>query len=140
MAFAILDVATNSITPDGEVIGVVGKRLTLDECPPQLRPFMTELVGIGRAATEMEEADTEAAIKLASQGKVVPPSKLDRVKKMLEGGIGVERGTTDGRSSVEGRAVAFSNRINSLSLSMTKLKAFRERQDYVFKILAGIGS
>ena len=70
-------------------------------------------------------------------------SRLDRVKMMLEEGVGYERGLREadaGRRSVEGRAVSFANRINSLSLGMTRLKAFRERQEFVFKILAGIGS
>jgi hypothetical protein len=40
--------------------------------------------------------------------------------------------------SVEGRAIAFANRVNALALGMTKLRAFRERQDEVFKILSSI--
>ena len=43
------------------------------------------------------------------------------------------------RTSTEGRAVAFANRINALALGMTKLRAFRERQEMVFKVLAGVG-
>ena len=62
---------------------------------------------------------------------------------ILEEGVGYERGlqdARDGRRSVEGRAVAFSNRVNALSLGMTKLRAFKERQGDVFKVLGGIGS
>ena len=45
-----------------------------------------------------------------------------------------------GRRSVEGRAVAFANKVNALGLALTKLKPFKERQEYVFKVLGGIGS
>ncbi|KAI0685267.1 hypothetical protein BC835DRAFT_534419 [Cytidiella melzeri] len=41
-------------------------------------------------------------------------------------------------TSTENRAVAFANRINALALGMTKLKAFRERQDTVFRVLTGV--
>ena len=41
-------------------------------------------------------------------------------------------------TSTENRAVAFANRINALSLGMTKLRAFRERQEAVFKVLIGV--
>ncbi|KAF8869883.1 hypothetical protein CPB84DRAFT_1803308 [Gymnopilus junonius] len=143
VAFAILDVATTSVTPDGAIVGVLGKPLTLEECPKALRPFMLELAGIGHQAKEIEEEDTKTAINLVQAGKDVPPSRLDRVKRILEEGVGYEQGLSgarDGRRSVEGRGVAFANRINGLSLGMTRLKAFRERQEDVFKVLAGIGS
>lgn len=45
-----------------------------------------------------------------------------------------------GRRSAEGRAVGFANRINALALGMTKLRAFKERQNDVFKVLAGVGA
>lgn len=124
-------------------MGVLGVPLTLDECPPELRPFMNELAAIGRQAKELEAEDDTLAMKYASQGREIPPTKMDRVRLMLEKGVGYDndrRESQDGRRSVEGRAVAFTNRINGLSLALTKLKAFRERQDDVFKVLAGIGS
>lgn len=142
VAFAILDVATNAITPDGAVVGVLGQPLTLEDCPPPLRPFMIELAGIGQRAKEIEEADNESAMKHAEKGEDIPPSRMDRVKMMLEEGVGHTRGRRDaeeGRRSVEGRAVAFMNRINALSLGMTSLRAFKERQEDVFKVLAGVG-
>ena len=77
------------------------------------------------------------------EGTQVSESRLrmERAKRMLECGVGVERGDgEDPRASVEGRAVEFANRVNGLALSLTKLKAFRDRQDLVFKVLAGIGS
>jgi len=142
VAFAILDISTNAITPEGAVIGVLGKPLTLAECPPQLRPFMTELAAIGHEAKAIEEEDNEAAMALAQRGRDIPLSRLDRVKMVLEEGIGYEQGLQEaqnGRRSIEGRAVAFANRVNSLSLGMTNLKAFRERQNDVFKVLASVG-
>jgi len=143
VSFAILDVASTAVTPDGAIIGVLGKPLTLEDCPRPLKPFMTELAQIGRQAKQMEEEDTQAAVELAQQGKEIPLSRLDRVRRLLEEGIGGEhnlRETREGRRSVEGRTVAFTNRINALSLGMTRLKPFRERQEAVFKVLAGIGS
>lgn len=143
VAFAILDVSTTSMTPEGGVVGVVGVILTLAECPPELRPFMSELAMIGSQARELEEADNKMAMEYAQRGKDIPPTRMDRVRMMLEQGVGYADGRRDaneGRRSVEGRAVAFTNRINGLSLSLTKLRAFRERQADVFKVLAGIGS
>jgi len=40
---------------------------------------------------------------------------------------------------VEGRAVVFANKVNALRLALTKLKPFRERQEYVFKVLGHLG-
>ncbi|KAJ7087804.1 hypothetical protein C8R44DRAFT_27706 [Mycena epipterygia] len=143
VAFAVLDVATSSMTADGAVIGVLGQNLTLAQCPPELRPFMAELAAIGRAARELQEEDDETAMKCAQRGKEIPQTRMDRVRMMLEEGVGYEQGRRDneeGRRSVEGRAVSFTNRINALSLGMTRLKAFRERQGDVFKVLAGIGA
>lgn len=143
VAFAILDVASTAVTPDGAIIGVLGKPLTLEDCPRALKPFMIELTQIGQQAKQIEEEDNQSAIELAQQGQEIPVSRLDRVKFLLEEGIGSERDLRDarrGRRSVEGRSVAFTNRINALSLSMTRLKPFRERQEAIFEILAGIGS
>ncbi|KAJ7172262.1 hypothetical protein C8R46DRAFT_142139 [Mycena filopes] len=143
VAFAILDVATTSMTPDGAVIGVLGKNLTIAQCPPELRPFMAELAAIGRVAREMQEEDDMTAMQCVQQGKPIPTTRMDRVRLMLEQGVGYAQGRRDneeGRRSVEGRAVSFTNRINALSLGMTKLKAFRERQADVFRVLAGIGA
>ena len=103
---------------------------------------MQELIGIGAQARELEQMDNDAAMEYAQRGEDIPEPTLDRTKVILELGIGHERerGRRDGRLSVEGRAVSFANRINALSLAMTKLRAFKERQDQVFKILSGIES
>ncbi|KAJ6597124.1 hypothetical protein DFH09DRAFT_1357178 [Mycena vulgaris] len=143
VAFAVLDVATTSMTTDGAVIGVLGQNLTLAQCPPELRPFMAELAAIGRAARELQEEDDMTAMQCAQRGKPIPTTRMDRVRMMLEEGVGYAQGRRDsdeGRRSVEGRAVSFTNRINALSLGMTRLRAFRERQGDVFKVLAGIGA
>ena len=103
-------------------------------------------------------AATLVVVRALSEGKNPPPPRLDRVREILRGGVGwayddhherdSQNGAEDvGRSdsrrrttSTENRAVAFANRINALSLAMTKIRAFRERQDLVFKVLAGVSS
>ncbi|KIK53977.1 hypothetical protein GYMLUDRAFT_49055 [Collybiopsis luxurians FD-317 M1] len=143
VAFAVLDVATTSMTPDGSVVGVLGTPLSLEDCPLPLRRFMLELAAIGRQATELQEADDATAMKYAARGQDIPTPRMERVKQMLLEGVGCStqhRDGENGRRSVEGRAVAFANRINGLSLGLTHLKAFKDRQDQVFKVLAGIGS
>jgi hypothetical protein len=144
VAFAILDVSTSSMNPDGSVIGILGKRLTVSECPRELQPFMIELSVIGQQAKSMDEEDNQHAMMLAQQGRSddIPLSRLDRVRLMWEKGVGYEHDHDDGggRRSVEGRAVAFANKVNALGLALTKLKPFKERQEYVFKVLGGIGS
>ncbi|KAH7884264.1 hypothetical protein F5I97DRAFT_1888109 [Phlebopus sp. FC_14] len=146
VSFAILEVATTAVTPEGSVVGVLGRELTLDACPRDLKPFMVELGEIGRLAREMVEEDDVAAVECLERGDEIPVPRLERVKKMLEGGVGHDmdqsgEGTAaEGRRSVEGRAVAFANRINALGLGITRIKAFRERQGEVFKVLAGVGS
>lgn len=142
VAFAILDVATHSVKPDGSIIGVLGTPLTLAHCPAELRPFMAELVAIGSLAKEIEEDDNLVAMRCAERDEDIPPSRMDRVYMVLEEGVGHDRTQPEGegRRSVEGRAVAFANRVNALSLGMTRLPAFKERQGDVFKVLAGIGS
>ena len=136
------------MNPDGSVIGILGKRLTVSECPRELRPFMIELSVIGQQAKSMDEEDNQHAMKLAEQGRSddIPLSRLDRVRLVWEKGVGFENLDDDhdhnggGRRSVEGRAVAFANKVNALGLALTKLKPFKERQEYVFKVLGGIGS
>ncbi|KAI0635500.1 hypothetical protein C8Q77DRAFT_1052302 [Trametes polyzona] len=176
VAFAILDVASSSATrpdptletlsavlPDAHppadepvLRGVLGQTLALSACPPALRPFMAELCAIGTAAHRMEEEDSEAAVRALQRGEEPPVPRLERVREIIEGGVGhafsetVHQGAADSgsgraadprrrRTSTEGRAVAFANRVNGLALAMTKLRAFRERQDMVFKVLAGVG-
>ncbi|KAF8624431.1 hypothetical protein AX17_007140 [Amanita inopinata Kibby_2008] len=146
VAFAILEVAATAVASDGSasIVGVLGTSLSLADCPPELRPFMAELVAIGARVREVEEMDNRQAMESVQKGEAVPEPILDRVKLILEHGVGRERGRGRGsgrrEGSVEGRAVTLANRINALSLAMTKLKAFRERQDEVFKVLAGIGT
>ena len=136
VALAVLEVATTSMTAEGGVVGVLGKELTLAECPPELRPFMIELGAIGREAQAMEDEDNAAAMALAAQeesdANAGAPGRLDRVRGMLEDGTGT------GRRSVEGRTIGLANRINALSLGLTRLRPFRERQADVFAVLSGV--
>ena len=166
VAFAILHVSTTSVDPEtGSVKGVLGREVRLDECPAELKGLMQELVAIGRDAKQMMQEDDEYAIKLIQEGRDAEleeesgGSRMDRVRAMLEEGVGYELRTSGispppsssmgtntasirppsrSRRSIEGRTVAFANRINALSLGMTKLRAFRERQQDIFAILGGV--
>ncbi|KAI0289738.1 hypothetical protein BC826DRAFT_592120 [Russula brevipes] len=148
VSLAILAVASSpAVTDDGTVLGVRGVPLTLAECPAPLRPLMRELAAIRREAAHIEEEDTREAIRLVQEGREVPAPRLERARILLERGPGADCDDADGargrascgRRSVEGRAVAFANRVNALALAMTRLPQFRERQDDVFKVLAGVG-
>ena len=163
---------SDSENTEPSIRGVLGKTLTLHECPHELRPFMKELCDIGRTAHEMVEEDSMASVKAMTEDRDLPTPRMERVREMLRGGVGWEYDVhheregenvsnthrtngTDGtngvngapvrssdprrrRTSTQNRAVIFANRINALALGMTKLKAFRERQDMVFKVLAGV--
>jgi len=143
VALAVLTVSSTAITAEGTVLGVHGVPLTLAECPAPLRPLMRELAAIGREAALIEEEDTMEAVRLVQEGcNEVPVPRLERARLLLERGAGYDVGERDGtcgRRSAEGRAVAFANRVNALALAMTRLPQFRERQDDVFKVLAGVG-
>lgn len=141
VAFAILDVATMAVTPEGTIVGILGRELSLSQCPNELRPLMTELVSVGRTAKQIVDEDDLTAARCLQRGEELPEPRLDRVKKMLEKGVGYDytqdNDDPDRRRSVEGRAVVFTNRINALSLSIMQVKTFRERQSEIFKILCG---
>jgi hypothetical protein len=123
-------------------VGVRGVPLTLAKCPAPLRPLMRELAAVGREAARMEEEDTMEAVRLVSEGREgdVRAPRLERTRLLLERGVGHDAGRGNGgRRSTEGRAVAFANRVNALALSITRLPQFRQRQDDVFRVLAGVG-
>jgi len=135
-------------TPTGEgdgaavFVGVRGVPLTLAACPAPLRPLMREFAAIGREVASIEEEDTMEAIRLVQEGRdgEVRVPRLERARLLLERGPGYDAGNGNGgRRSAEGRAVAFANRVNALALAVTRLPQFRERQDDVFKVLAGVG-
>jgi len=142
VALAILDVSLHSMTPTGGVLGVLGKELTLDDCPEPLRPLMLELAAIGQEAATYANSDDENAIRLAARGKNIPEPVMDRVTMILETGVGYDNHLRaqeeDGRRSVEGRAVQFANRINKLALTMTGLQAFRSYAKGVFEVLSAL--
>ncbi|KAF9793420.1 hypothetical protein BJ322DRAFT_1103814 [Thelephora terrestris] len=147
VGFAILDVATTAITPDGAIRGVMGQQLTLAMSPRELKPFLTELVSIGSAVKDCEAEDDADAIDMVSKGGMPLEPRMERTKKVLENGVGYDlrrqRGGEErnaNRRSVRGRALTLANRINALALGTTRLKAFRERQNDVFSVLAGLGS
>ena len=154
VALAVLSVSTrprlradnnnssNNNNNDTVVLGVRGVPLTLSDCPAPLRPLMSEFSAIGREAAHIEEEDTMVAIRLVQEGREgeVAVPRLERARLLLERGAGydVDSGS-NGRRSVEGRAVAFANRVNALALAMTGLPQFKERQDEVFRVLASVG-
>jgi len=176
VAFAILEIAATSYHEGREptIYGVLGQSLTLSQCPRELKPFMEELCAIGKKVKEMEEEDSQASVEAMQRGHDLPTPRLDRVRSILEGGVGYayndttrsgrrspnhERSGSAGSvttaasrqsfdamhvdprrrtTSTENRAVAFANRINSLALGMTRLRAFKERQETVFKVLIGV--
>ncbi|KAG6332565.1 hypothetical protein ID866_6524 [Astraeus odoratus] len=146
VAFAVLDVATTAVTPEGTIIGILGREFTLAECPDELKPLMVELAAIGRTAKQMMEEDDLHAAQCLQNGEQAPEPRLDRVRKMLERGVGYDRTQcpedeeSERRRSIEGRAVVFTNRINALCLGILQIESFRERQTQVFGILGAIGS
>jgi hypothetical protein len=104
---------------------------------------MSEFSAVGREAAHIEEEDTMVAIRLVQEGREgeVAVPRLERARLLLERGAGYDvDGGSNGRRSAEGRAIAFANRVNALALAMTRLPQFKERQDEVFRVLAGVGS
>ncbi|KAI0044023.1 hypothetical protein FA95DRAFT_1497770, partial [Auriscalpium vulgare] len=109
------------------VHGVLGENLTLEQWPPELRSLMLKLGSIGHHANEMEVEGRRRRCGGRGAGRT---SK--RVRAMLEAGSGRAEEANGRPRSVEGRAIAFANRVNSLGLNMTRLKEFRDRKDEVF--------
>jgi hypothetical protein len=91
VVLAILAIGACSVSADGSdadvsVWPVRVRHITVAECPAPLHPLMRELVAIGMEAERTEEEDTEAAIVLAQQGRVVPVLRLEHVRVLLERG------------------------------------------------------
>ncbi|OJA18210.1 hypothetical protein AZE42_06179 [Rhizopogon vesiculosus] len=149
VSLAILEVATTEgiIIPDQNAIMCVsareigGHKLTLNACPGPLRPFMSELISIGRDAQMMQVADDDATIKAVEKGdEDIPEPMFERVKVIIIDGVRVsgdsaESGRRQRKGSIGGRAVTFANRVNALGLSISKINAFREREKMVFEVL-----
>jgi hypothetical protein len=149
VSLAILEVATTQgiILPDQNAIMCVsarepgGHKLTPDACPEPLRPFMMELIAIGRDAQVMQDKDNVKTIKAIERGdQDIPEPRFERVQAIIVDGVRVSGGTAADRCrtrkrSVEGRAVAFANRVNALGLSISRIKAFRDREKEVFDVL-----
>jgi len=149
VSLAILEVATTEgiILPDQNAIMCVsgreigGHKLTLNACPEPLRPFMAELIAIGRYAQVMQVADNEATIKSIERGdEDIPEPMYERLKAIIIDGIrvskaSVEPGCRQRKGSIEGRAMTFANRVNALGLSISRIKAFRDREKEVFEVL-----
>ncbi|KAG2153988.1 hypothetical protein DEU56DRAFT_976747 [Suillus clintonianus] len=149
VSLAILEVATTQgiIIPDQNAIMCVsarepgGHKLTPNACPEPLRPFMMELIAVGRDAQVMQDEDNEATIKVIERGDAdIPEPRFERVKVIIIDGVRVcgdcaDNGSRARKRSLEGRAVAFANRVNALGLSISRIKAFRDREKEVFDVL-----
>ncbi|KAI5835356.1 hypothetical protein K523DRAFT_260803 [Schizophyllum commune Tattone D] len=100
VALAILHFARFGVVAEsGRITGVLGTEITLDTCPRALRPLMTALVHIARTAKAFEEEDDERMAIALSEGREeaeandgetikLGSTRLERVRKMLEGGVG----------------------------------------------------
>ncbi|KAH7342166.1 hypothetical protein B0J17DRAFT_704622 [Rhizoctonia solani] len=91
VGLAILNVSLTSVTPRGSIRAVLGQELTLDACPPPLRPLMTEFAAIGEHAKEIAEEDDRRAMHLAERGLDIPEPRLDRLKRTLQTGVAAQR-------------------------------------------------
>ncbi|KAF8557094.1 hypothetical protein OG21DRAFT_1435768 [Imleria badia] len=145
VSLAILEVGTRAVQSDGSIDGGAGLQITVSECPEALKPLMMELGNVGKQAKKFGKKDTEAAIEAAQRGDEPKVPRLEKLHRMLQEGVGYDLGQNadDGeqrarRGSVEGRTVAFSNRINTLALNISKIKTFRDRQSEVFEILSAV--
>ncbi len=144
VSVAILDVALTNVSADNgdvQVMGVMGREVTLDECPGGLQPFMRELGSIALAAKSIREDDDDAAVNALTHGKALPEPTMERIRDLLVYGARGRRNSNDSARSPspEGKTLSFANRISALSLGMTRLRAFRERQEEIFSILRGVG-
>ena len=146
VSLAALDVAIKAVTLDGDIKGVLGQYVTLEECPDSLKPAMRELGGIARKVREISEEDDSHAMQLIAEGRDAElareTTRMERLRFMLEHGSGSGSGAQEvsgeGRVSPNGSTTQLANRINALAMGLTNLSAFRERQKDVFSILAGV--
>lgn len=89
--------------------------------------------GVGHAYNDTVNANPDGFVPGLGHG---------REGRARDGAYPLGTATADPRrrtTSTENRAVAFANQINALALGMTKLRAFKERQDVVFNVLIGVG-
>ncbi|CAE6472438.1 unnamed protein product [Rhizoctonia solani] len=91
VGLAILNVSLTSITPRGSIRAVLGQELTLEACPPPLRPLMAEFAAIGENAKEIAEEDDRRAMYLAERGMDIPEPRIDRLKRTLQTGVATQR-------------------------------------------------
>jgi len=122
----VLEVSLTAVTNDGDVRGVLGTDVRYDDCPAPLKSFMRELDGIARRAREISEEDDQAAMELLAEGRdeelANRLTRMDRLKQMLERGVGYEERASplarqdNGRISPNGTTIHLANRINALAL------------------------
>ena len=107
--------------------------LTLEACPPALQPFMRELCGV---AEEWRERDDREAVSTANSSNPNSNSNQTTLERVVD--LLIQGAYSGGRTSPEGRTLAFANRVSALALGVTRLAAFRERHDEVFGILRAV--
>jgi hypothetical protein len=142
VALAVLDVATTSVTHEGAIVGVLGATLTIDRCPQPLRPLMSEFGELSKAARSMDEEDSVAAVQALADGGEPRTPRVERARNILAAGAGIEADgarESETRRSEEGTTLSFANRVSALTMRMTELRPFRERQEEVFRVLVGVG-
>jgi hypothetical protein len=149
VSLAILDFATSSdvLSADGRKIRVVQafgansrQWIGEEDCPPEYGVFFRKLLGLFRRLRIMAEADDRDAVRVAEDrlgdefgsSGLSTETRIERLKRRLEEGIGHQSG------SPGGTVAELANAIGRLALGMCQLPGFVERQDEVFKVLAGL--
>lgn len=122
VALAIIEVASQNVSPDGQRIRVVSfgygherkQSFGIDDAPLQLRVFARELLRLGGILRQLQESDDERAMELAMQDQ--PDSifltQIELLKEEIE--VGAENATCEGEEPSQIRTIA--NAINRMSL------------------------
>jgi hypothetical protein len=149
VSLAILSFASSptSLSADGRLIRVVQafgpdfqEWIGEEDCPIEYAVFFRKILGLFRRVRILAEADDRDAVRLAEEGELgdrleaeIPTeTRLERLKRRLEEGVAHQS------SSPGGTVAELANAIGRLALGMCQLPNFVQRQDEVFKVLAGL--
>ena len=155
ISLAILSVSLSSLSSDGTSIRTVfGTDISICDVPADYpspdeggdyRCFIQELIGIGQQGRKIAEADDDRAIACVARGKDLPTTRMDRLRQILEKGVGYvdESGKIRGEDRLErefGKTMAFALRINQLTMKVVKMKSLfkSENAGEILNILAGL--
>lgn len=106
---------------------------------PEPRMDRVRKMLIKGVARGWEELQTEGGISDEDVGAMAGAGEESQRRR--QGGDPTQRQRRNRSSrahSPAGTSLELTNRINALALGMTRLPAFRERQDKIFKVLAGV--